>query len=155
MIIIRNLQRKVKIDREHIQRCLEIVLKKLKLEKTEIGILFVNDFRSKELNRTYRGKNQPTDVISFPLFHSIKEIKEAVKDTPYEEDLPIGDVVVNLHQAKRQADEYNVEIHEEILRLIVHGVLHLCGYDHELSKKQEKRMFRKQKELLDAIKKVG
>jgi len=155
VIIIRNLQRKVKIDKEHIQRCLEIVLKKLKLEKTEIGILFVNDFRSKELNRAYRGKDSPTDVISFPMFHSIKEIKKTVKDSPYEEDLPIGDVVINLHQAERQAIEYDVELHEEVLRLIVHGVLHLCGYDHEVSKKQEKRMFTKQKELLDAIKKVG
>ena len=89
------------------------------------------------------------------MFHSIKEIKKAVKDSPYEEDLPIGDVVINLHQAERQAIEYDVELHEEVLRLIVHGVLHLCGYDHELSEKQEKRMFTKQKELLDAIKKVG
>ncbi len=131
------------------------MLEKLKLQKTEIGILFVNDSRSRELNHTYRGKDSPTDVLSFPLFNSLNEIKKATKENIYDEDLPVGDVVVNLHQAKRQAKQYQVELDEEVLRLIVHGILHLCGYDHEASKRQAQQMFRKEKELLDAIKKMG
>ncbi|RMG73607.1 MAG: rRNA maturation RNase YbeY [Nitrospirae bacterium] len=154
MVIIRNLQRRVRINREYLHQCLELVLERLKLDRVEIGILLVNDLRSKELNRTHRGKDQPTDVLSFPLYNSLKEIREALKNNIYQEDLPIGDVVVNLHQAERQANQYGLSLQEETLRLLIHGVLHLIGYDHEGPKNKARAMFSKQRELLNALKKV-
>ncbi len=100
-------------------------------------------------------KDRPTDVLSFPMYNNEQELRKALRESELKENLPIGDIVINLHQAERQAKEYGVSLEEETLRLIVHGVLHLLGYDHERSRKDEKRMFRKQRELLNAIKKMA
>ena len=89
------------------------------------------------------------------MFKNQQELRKALKESFLQENLPIGDIVINLHQAERQAKDYRVSVEEETLRLIIHGILHLLGYDHERSEKDEKRMFRKQQELLNAIKKMA
>lgn len=101
----------------------------------------------KRLNRTFRGQEKSTDVLSFPLYNSLDEI-------PPGEYVPIGDIVINTEAAMRQASEYGVNYYEEVRRLLVHGFLHLLGYDHERSRYEGMKMRKKEKELLDALKEM-
>ncbi|HME82595.1 MAG TPA: rRNA maturation RNase YbeY [Candidatus Eremiobacteraceae bacterium] len=84
----------------------------------DVTLVLTTDEAVRRLNRRYRGKDVPTDVLSFELGGG---------ERPGE---PFGDVVVSVDAARRQARDYDATLSEELLRLIVHGTLHLCGYDH-------------------------
>lgn len=126
------------IPRTWLLRLVRLTLRKVKgaaFEKnSELSVTWVGDAEMKKLNRTYRGKNKTTDVLSFPLLEGRKMTK-APKGP-----LPLGDVVVSLAQTTRQAKERKVPFEGELALLVVHGILHLLGYDHA-TKAQEKRMF--------------
>jgi probable rRNA maturation factor len=94
----------------------------------------------RKLNHRFRGKDRPTDVLSFPLHESLREIRRS--EAPL-----LGDIVVNLHAAKRQAADYGVTLPAEVRRLLIHGFLHLLGFDHEQGPAQARRMTRKEREL--------
>ena len=99
-------------------------------------ITICNDPAIRKLNKTYRFKDKATDVLSFPVYED------------HDQKLPIlnlGDVIISIDTAKRQAVEYDVNLYQEVLRLLIHGILHLLGYDHEnVPKKEELRMRRKE-----------
>ena len=102
-------------------------------EEVEISITFVNDEEIRELNAQYRNVDKVTDVLSFPQF-------ESPEDLPEEGEIILGDVVLNVEQAKRQAEEYGHSEDREIIYLFVHSLLHLLGYDHmEEDEKTEMR----------------
>lgn len=108
----------------------------------EVSLLFTDDAEIQELNGHYRGKDMPTDVLSFSQLEG--ELPPGVAPSA------LGDVVISLETAARQALELNVSEEEELLRLLVHGILHLFGYDHENVPVAEiERMQRKEDELLD------
>jgi rRNA maturation RNase YbeY len=98
------------------------------------------------LNRRYRGVDSTTDVLSFP---QISDIAPNVERRTL--NYVLGDIVINLHQAKRQATEHRLTFNEELGWLLIHGLLHLIGYDHEKSRYQKNKMRVKEKELLDAL----
>ena len=97
----------------------------------------------KKLNNEYRSKDAVTDVLSFPMFTR----DELFSDTE-EERIPIGDIVICVQRAKEQAEAYGHPLEREIAFLTVHSVLHLLGYDHEISPEAEKEMFLRQEEVL-------
>jgi rRNA maturation RNase YbeY len=99
--------------------------------------------RMRRLNKQYRGKDRPTDVLSFPAFDSFP-----VKRLPL---LPLGDIVICPEVALKQANDFGVTPACEMARLLVHGFLHLCGYDHEKSSKEEATMFKIQERLLAEV----
>ena len=101
-----------------------------------------------ELNRDFRGIDRPTDVLSFPLFEG--EMPSSETEDGEKHKLPLGDIVISTEKAMEQAEEYGHSIEREIAFLCVHSVLHLLGYDHERSEDEEKDMFRRQEEILDA-----
>lgn len=84
-------------------------------------IAFVSDRKMKELNRFFRGKNLTTDVLSFP--HEPDKFDDGSNN--------LGDIAISLEQAARQATENGLTLETEVKQLILHGILHLCGYDHE------------------------
>jgi probable rRNA maturation factor len=88
-----------------------------------------------------------TDVLSFPLYAKMKEI-------PDQGEILLGDIVINLTAAKRQAFRYGNTFREEVRRLLVHGFLHLMGYDHERNTYQRQKMKKREKELRDACQAV-
>ena len=99
-------------------------------EVCEIHLALTDDARIRVLNREYRRKDKATDVLSFPQFHP-KEIsgrsrRKLEAPGPY-----LGDLVISTETTLKQAKEFGVSKREELTRLVVHGVLHLCGYDHE------------------------
>lgn len=96
-----------------------------------------------KLNRQFRGVDRPTDVLSFPMYD--------LRGGDLIDDIPAqyGDIVISLETAKRQAEEYEHSIDREIAFLTVHSVLHLLGYDHEVSPKEDEEMRRRQREILE------
>ncbi len=115
--------------------------------ETEVTISFVTNDLIQEMNRDYRGKDVPTDVLSF----SMEELGEEEIEIILEEDMPrvLGDIVISVDKMKEQAAEFDHSENRELGFLVVHGMLHLLGYDH-LTDEDEKIMFAKQNELLDA-----
>jgi len=94
-------------------------------ENNEVSLVFCDDAYIQNLNRDYRGKDQPTDVLSFALNEG--EEPEIV-DGPVQ--VLLGDIIISLETAARQAEEYNHSLEREVAYLTVHGMLHLLGYDH-------------------------
>lgn len=111
----------------------------------EVSVTFLDDAGIRELNKQFRLIDRPTDVLSFPLFDYDGE-----SDEPPVDELVgmLGDVVISLETAKRQAEEYGHSLEEEVAFLTVHSMLHLLGYDHETSKEDEADMFRRQDEIM-------
>ncbi len=100
----------------------------------------------------------PTDVLSFPMYDSEKEFltaqRHAAKLMP-NEYIPLGDIVINLHLLDRRAREAGHDLGDELLPVLIHGLLHLLGYDHEKNRYQAEKMRKKEKELINALKKMG
>ncbi len=102
----------------------------------EISLTFVDNEEIHQLNKEYREKDSATDVLSFPLF----ENGEIEYDDESDEPTAIGDIVVSLERAAEQADEYGHSLEREVGFLCVHSVLHLLGFDHEVSEDDEEYM---------------
>ncbi|PLR78122.1 rRNA maturation RNase YbeY [Bacillus sp. V3-13] len=114
---------------------------------TEVSITFVSNERIQEINRDYRDKDRPTDVISFAM----EELGEGERQIQGAE-IPrvLGDIVISVPKAKEQAEEYSHSFIRELGFLAVHGFLHLLGYDH-MTEQDEKKMFSRQKDILDGF----
>lgn len=122
-------------------------------EETEMSVTFMNNDAIQEINRVYRQKDIPTDVISFAFEETGEEEMAIVfpDDFPDAVDFPkiLGDIMISIDKAKEQANEYGHRYERELGFLAVHGFLHLNGYDH-LTPDEEAEMFGLQKEILDA-----
>jgi probable rRNA maturation factor len=104
----------------------------------DVGVLLTSDPAIQTLNRRYRSKDSPTDVLAFPLGDGLRARE------------PFGDVVISLDTAKRQAREYGATLSHELNRLLIHGTLHLCGYDHH-ERAQAARMHGLTRRLLSEV----
>lgn len=108
-------------------------------EDAEVSVSFVSNEEIQEINRTYRGKDAVTDVISFAL----QEKGEGEIEIIGEEPILLGDIIISVDRAKEQAEDYNHSFEREVAFLAVHGLLHLLGYDH-MTEEDEQQMFAKQ-----------
>ncbi|HLL77820.1 MAG TPA: rRNA maturation RNase YbeY [Pyrinomonadaceae bacterium] len=122
MIEVVNRQRRVAVDEGHWRAFAERALKVVPNKGAGATVAFVSDRAMRELNRRWRGKRGTTDVLSFPAEQDEFE-REA--------GATLGDVVISVEQAARQAREHGLSFENEVEQLILHGLLHLCGYDHE------------------------
>ena len=114
----------------------------------EVSVTFTNNEKIRELNRKFRGIDRATDVLSFPLFDYEGETEEP----PVDELVGmLGDIVISLEQAEKQAEEYGHSFEREAAFLTVHSTLHLLGYDHETGEEDEKDMRRRQREILERM----
>jgi len=123
----------------------ESVLISTKTDNISVNLILTDDNYIKTINSEYRGKDKSTDVISF----AYRDDPFPVIDNPMEE---LGDIYISLEKASEQAVEYEVSLADELKRLIIHGVLHLLGYDHEKSEAEEKKMNLLEEKLFNAIK---
>lgn len=144
-ILIRNLQRHRSLNKESVLKTAGRILSLLEQTKAELSIMFVGDRRMKQLNTQYRGIRRTTDVLSF---------ESAIPFIPDDADNVLGDIVISVPKAEAQAKEYGSGFYDEINRLLIHGTLHLLGYDHEQTAYKARKMRKKEEELIDAIKKV-
>lgn len=122
MLEIINRQRKIKIDCSSFEKFAASAIGKIPETAGKSAVIsFVSDRKMRLLNKNFRGKNTTTDVLSFPF--------EAEEFESGENNL--GDIIISLEQAERQTIENNLDFEIEIKQLILHGILHLCGFDHE------------------------
>lgn len=110
----------------------------------EISVVFIDDDGILKLNREYRGINRPTDVLSFALNQG---------DLPDPQPGMWGDIVISVETAALQAVEAGDSFENEITRLLIHGALHLLGYDHEISRKEAARMRAKERKIISSMEK--
>ena len=96
----------------------------------------------REMNKEYRDKDAATDVLSFPMYEAEEEIAD-------EEEILFGDIVISLERAQEQCEEYGHSLEREVMYLLVHGLLHLAGYDH--MEEEDKKQMRTQEEKLLAV----
>lgn len=121
-------------------RAAESVLASVGESHSELSLELVGDRRMRRLNRMYRKKDRTTDVLAFPMRES---------HNPY--PLLLGDVVISVPTARRQAKESGRSLGDELAALLVHGVLHLCGYDHERSAREAVRMRRRETAIVKTL----
>lgn len=137
-VSVLNRQDRVPVDRRKIGAAARRILKSLGYEGYELTVVLVDDREMTRLNRRYFRRNRPTNVLSFPM----------MDETPASlHSRVLGDVVISADTARRDAEEVGQKAEEEILFLLIHGILHLAGYDHLGSRKEQKRMEEKEKEF--------
>ena len=141
MIHYRNTVRGSGIDARTIKRTAKRLLAAIGEKESAISISFVHDAEIREMNRAHRGKDKPTDVLSFPLLEE--------GDVSLGERL-LGDVVISIETARRQAADYDAPLEAEINRLLIHGVLHVMGHDHEEAA-ERREMQAEERRLAQAI----
>ena len=107
------------------------------------SLVLVSDKKIQELNKQWRGKNQPTDVLSFPLD---LEPDPDMDSIPFE----VGEIIISVDKARAQSEEYGHSLERELAFLITHGVLHILGFDHQ-TEEEEKDMFGRQRQVLDKL----
>ncbi len=122
MVEVVNAQRKIKIKRQIYQKFAENLLSQTaEIRNGFFTVAFVSDKKIRQLNRQFRGKDKTTDVLSFP-FQSDKFNRD---------ENNLGEIIISAEQAAKQSEENHLDFETEIKQLILHGILHLCGYDHE------------------------
>ena len=114
----------------------------------EVSVTFVDDEGIRELNNKFRGMDKPTDVLSFPLLDYEGESEE-----PFFDELchNLGDIVISLERAMAQANEFGHSFEREVAFLTAHSMLHLLGYDHELSEEDDADMRRRQNDIMERL----
>jgi rRNA maturation RNase YbeY len=197
-VLLQNQQRAVPVDCVLLERTASAILASARTGEAELSLVLVSDRRMRALNRRYRKKDRPTDVLAFPLLERCSPKSSQLRKPSAERRsaapaaslaaksrlssvqigsrlrtpqalasgnsgkspqrkppaLPpalLGDVVISMPTAKRQAAEHGHGLYEEMSRLLVHGVLHLLGYDHERGPREAARMARKERTILRAI----
>jgi len=142
-ILANNRQTKVEIDLPRTEHSLSIILSVIENEDSEISLTLLDDEGITEINRKYLGRDYPTNVIAFSMNEG-----EFGDVNPY----MLGDIIISTETALRDAKTGGLSLEDEIDYLMIHGILHLQGYDHEISEEAE-RMQKKEKEIFFALKK--
>ncbi|MBQ8823859.1 MAG: rRNA maturation RNase YbeY [Ruminococcus sp.] len=149
-VMVKNNQREIKVPtgiRLLIRRCCQAVLTTEKFNQdAEVSVSFVSNSEIRSLNKIYRDKDRVTDVLSFPLGENGKY--DVNKETGC---ALLGDVVISLETAMRQANLYGHSLEREIGFLTVHSMLHLLGYDHETTPLAERQMREKEELILGEL----
>ena len=139
-INVQNLTRS-QIDREFVKKIVERILKKEK-KQGDISIIFVGTKKIRDLNKRYRKQDKVTDVLSF---------SHGLVDTKFKDIFELGEVIICLIRVKKDAQEFKSDFEKELKWVIIHGILHALGYDHEKSEKEAKRMKKKEKYYLKSL----
>ncbi len=124
-----------------IRRLMEKALKDSGCDNRELSILITGDAQIRELNRQYLKRDNPTNVLAFPAAGESGGIETGM----------LGDIVISVDTANREAFKMGIPYHERICQLLIHGLLHLLGYDHEKSKRDEKIMQKEEQRLLSLL----
>jgi probable rRNA maturation factor len=122
MIILIDSYKETEFDEAFFQSIVVSIADFVEFEHMELSLIITDDAEIHELNLQYRGKDRPTDVLSFPM----------IEPTGFADDATmLGDIVISLETAQQQADEADIPLSRELAFLFIHGFLHLLGFDHE------------------------
>ena len=141
-VLISNRQDKHKIPQKRIKQTARAILDALDCPDGELSILLVDDQQIEKINIEYLNRKGPTNVIAFPMREG--EFSELTPDL-------LGDVVISVETAGREADTAAISMQKRLDQLLIHGILHLMGYDHEKARKEATRMEKKSSELMKIL----
>jgi probable rRNA maturation factor len=155
VVYVDNQTRGTGLDTRALARVLELLLGEIGEAGSSVSLSFVRDPAMRALNRAHRGKDAPTDVLSFPLFAPEEFARAAGPTHPLARaddgaERMLGDIVVSVDTAARQAADYDADLDREVRRLLIHAVLHLAGHDH-LEPGERAVMEAEERRLADAI----
>ena len=139
MIEINNLSRSL-VDKRTLKAAAEIVLRGERKKSAELSIVLTGESEIKKINKKYRKKNKATDVLSFG---SDKKFISPAND--------LGEVVICLSVVKKNAEKFDSSFKEELARVLIHGILHLLGYEHERGGEKAEKMAEKEKYYLSKL----
>ena len=131
-----------------VKKIIQILLDHLGYAHFDIGIWITTNATIRRFNKNYRHKDTPTDILSFPFYPDLKPGEKIYAATP--DDQNLGDIIISAERAQKDAQELGIGFPEHLQVLLVHGVCHLLGYDHETDA-QYKLMERKERELLELL----
>ena len=147
-ILLRNQQRSRLINSKRITKAAANIISLLnqpRLSEAELSVLLVSDRRMQKLNSDFRGIRRSTDVLSFEAGIPVRGAGQ---------NAVLGDIVICVPKAECQAKAAGTGLYEELYRLLIHGILHLVGYEHEASAYRARRMIKKEKDILNALKEM-
>ena len=148
MIEINNLTTNP-IDEEFLKKITKKVLEGEGKKDIGLSLALVGSGRIRKLNKKYLGKNRVTDVLAFP---ESKVLLEKFKAGSLQKIQGTGEIVICLREVKKNAKRFKTNFEKELARVLIHGILHLLGYNHEISEEKAKEMEEKQKHYLSLIK---
>lgn len=147
MIEVNNLTTS-SIDEEFLKRIAKIVLEGENKKEAKLSIALIGQGRMRKLNKKYMGRNRVTDVLAFPA--TIVPL-EKFKIGELQKIEGLGEIVICLREAKKNAKRFGLSFEKELAKVLIHGILHLLGYDHEISSEKVKQMQEKEKYYLSQI----
>jgi rRNA maturation RNase YbeY len=149
--MIKNSQRSIAVDLNQIQQDVEQILHFLKYDGYELGIWFTTNRTIREYNKIYRGKDKPTDILSFSYHEHLKPGERIKIKNP--DDANLGDLIISVEYVQKAAEAFGLQVQDHLRVLLVHGICHLLGYDHEKDEDYE-IMHREEKRILNRLKKT-
>jgi len=136
-VLVRSQLRRVRIDQSRLTRLARATLLLVGERTADLGVMLIGDRSMRRLNRQYRKKDRTTDVLAFSM-----------REDSGPQSALIGDVVISVPTAAKQANQLGRSLDEELIALLVHGILHLCGYDHERSERDARHMRQREQWVL-------
>jgi probable rRNA maturation factor len=143
-IMLQNRKNQTRITNQSLRKKTDLILNALGCNNCEISIVITDDEDIREINKNYRNIDKPTNVLSFPMDDENMVIP-GLKI--------LGDIVISEDTAIKEAQEAKITLDQRISQLLIHGILHLLGYDHEISEEEDEKMTQKSIELLSIIEK--
>lgn len=138
--VILNRQRRHRVSISRLRQFLTLLSRRLRLDRQTFTLVLVSDRAIRRLNRDFRNQNKPTDVLSFPT---------GLEDPPHLDKPGLGDMIISVETARRQAFARHHSLERELCVLAIHGMLHLLGYDHEVDRgEMHRKELKLQRELL-------
>jgi rRNA maturation RNase YbeY len=131
MIYFHNAVKNSGVDTRRLKSVAKRLLREVNEPDSALSISLVDDSEIAELNREHRGKDKPTDVLSFPLYEAGEQALAPSTNSGQGPERLLGDVVISIDTARRQAADYDAPLQNELYRLLIHGILHVLGHDHE------------------------
>jgi len=149
VIYYRNDVRRSGVDGRALRATAKRLLAAAGEDGSSLSLTLVGDDAMRDLNRDHRGKDVPTDVLSFPLDGPSTTFRYARDDEAHVEHM-VGDVVISVDTARKQAAEYDAPLQRELERLLIHGILHVLGHDH-MEADERAKMEAEERRLASAI----
>ncbi len=147
MITIKNNQ-KISFDTERLKKDAQVVLKHLGYDYFDLGILLADNKKIHELNKKYRNKDKPTDILSFPFYPELEAGEQIISKSEDEKNL--GDIIISPEYVKADLERWSQTFEQRMRVLLVHGICHLLGYDH-IKDSDYEVMKKKEQELLSLL----
>jgi rRNA maturation RNase YbeY len=146
MITIRDTQRKIKVNLDQLKKDAQKILDMLDYSDFDLGIWLTTNKTIRAYNKEYRHKDKATNILSFPFHPKLKAGERIKVKTP--DDKNLGDLILSLEYVKKEAENLSLPLQKHLLRLLVHGICHLLGYDH-IKDADYAIMHKKEQELLE------